>query len=367
MSSLLYPILQALDEEYLGVNVQFGGVDQRKIFMFARNHLPRIGYKNRSYLMNPLVPGLGKPENGKPAKMSSSLPASKIDFDDTNKQIKQKLNKAYSVDGEVENNGVLALAKYVVFRICETQDRPLLIQRKTEHGGDITFASYQELEQCFASGQLASADLKNAIANELCEVITVLRTQILGTHKKLYQDAYPVEKKEVQRQIASTATFQILDVRVGTVLSAEIHPSADTLFVEKIDVGEDEPRTIVSGLRHFYTLEEFVGKQLLVICNLPPKKTRDIMSYGMVYCASNKEHTQVVLLPVPVGSEPGDKVYCEGFEGPPEEGNLNAKRYKRVSDKFLTNENGVPTYEGVVWRTEKGEIPPCSIPNAIVA
>jgi len=57
MSSLLYPILQALDEEYLGVDVQFGGVDQRKIFMFARDHLPRIGYKKRSHLMNPLIPG----------------------------------------------------------------------------------------------------------------------------------------------------------------------------------------------------------------------------------------------------------------------------------------------------------------------
>jgi tyrosyl-tRNA synthetase len=47
MSSLLYPILQALDEQWLGVDAQFGGVDQRKIFMFAREHLPAIGYKKR--------------------------------------------------------------------------------------------------------------------------------------------------------------------------------------------------------------------------------------------------------------------------------------------------------------------------------
>jgi tyrosyl-tRNA synthetase len=47
MSSLLYPILQALDEEWLGVDAQFGGIDQRKIFMFAREHLPSIGYKKR--------------------------------------------------------------------------------------------------------------------------------------------------------------------------------------------------------------------------------------------------------------------------------------------------------------------------------
>lgn len=60
MSNLLYPLLQALDEEYLGVDVQFGGVDQRKIFMLAREKLPALGYKQRAYIMNPLIPGLGK-------------------------------------------------------------------------------------------------------------------------------------------------------------------------------------------------------------------------------------------------------------------------------------------------------------------
>jgi tyrosyl-tRNA synthetase len=54
MSGLLYPILQALDEEYLQVDAQFGGVDQRKIFMFAREFLPKIGYQKRIHLMNPL-------------------------------------------------------------------------------------------------------------------------------------------------------------------------------------------------------------------------------------------------------------------------------------------------------------------------
>lgn len=47
MSNLLYPILQALDEQYLDVDTQFGGVDQRKIFMFARANLPKIGYQKR--------------------------------------------------------------------------------------------------------------------------------------------------------------------------------------------------------------------------------------------------------------------------------------------------------------------------------
>ena len=50
--------IQALDEEYLGVDAQFGGVDQRKIFMFADKYLPMLGYKKRIHFMNPMIPGL---------------------------------------------------------------------------------------------------------------------------------------------------------------------------------------------------------------------------------------------------------------------------------------------------------------------
>lgn len=55
LSGLLYPVYQWLDEEYLGVDAQFGGVDQRKIFISAEKYLPKIGYKARSHLMNPMV------------------------------------------------------------------------------------------------------------------------------------------------------------------------------------------------------------------------------------------------------------------------------------------------------------------------
>ncbi len=54
LSGLLYPGLQALDEEYLKCDAQFGGIDQRKIFMFAEEYLPRLGYEKRIHLMNPM-------------------------------------------------------------------------------------------------------------------------------------------------------------------------------------------------------------------------------------------------------------------------------------------------------------------------
>jgi tyrosyl-tRNA synthetase len=106
MSNLLYPILQALDEEYLDVDVQFGGVDQRKIFMFARENLPRIGYRKRAHLMNPLIPGLG--ETG---KMSSSEPLSKVELDETKEAIQYKINQAFAREGVAQGNGLLAILK----------------------------------------------------------------------------------------------------------------------------------------------------------------------------------------------------------------------------------------------------------------
>ena len=54
LSGLLYPGLQALDEEYLKVDAQFGGIDQRKIFTFAEKYLPALGYEKRIHLMNPM-------------------------------------------------------------------------------------------------------------------------------------------------------------------------------------------------------------------------------------------------------------------------------------------------------------------------
>lgn len=89
LSGLIYPGLQALDEEYLGVDAQFGGVDQRKIFVFAEKYLPVLGYKKRAHLMNTMVGGLTG------SKMSSSDPDSKIDLLDDAKSVERKLKKAF--------------------------------------------------------------------------------------------------------------------------------------------------------------------------------------------------------------------------------------------------------------------------------
>lgn len=111
LGGLIYPLMQALDEQYLDVDAQFGGVDQRKIFTFAIENLPRIGYKTRAHLMNTMVPGLGDA-----VKMSASDPDSKIDLLDGEKAVEKKLKKTVCAPTKVEGNGVIAFVEHVIFR-----------------------------------------------------------------------------------------------------------------------------------------------------------------------------------------------------------------------------------------------------------
>jgi len=134
--------------------------------------------------MNPLVPGLG--ESG---KMSSSEPNSKIDFDDTDKQIRKKINKSFSVDGQVQGNGLLAILKHIIFIKLNHEKREFVIDRPEEYGGKISFKNYEEVEKAFASKELASIDLKQGLAEEIIKLISSLR-EIIENNKELYAKAY---------------------------------------------------------------------------------------------------------------------------------------------------------------------------------
>ena len=107
LSGFIYPILQTLDEQYLDADVQYGGIDQRKILAFARENLPRLGYKARIEIMTPMLPGL------QGAKMSSSEEKSKIGLLDSPEAVKNKINSAHCPVA-IEDNGVLAFLKYVI-------------------------------------------------------------------------------------------------------------------------------------------------------------------------------------------------------------------------------------------------------------
>ena len=122
--------------------------------------------------------------------MSSSELNSKIDFEDGDKEIRKKINKAFSVDGKVEGNGLLALLKYVIFRKLELDQRKFSIDRPEKYGGNISFSNYLDVENAFAGKKLASVDLKQGVAEEIISLISPLRLS-LEKNSKLYREAYP--------------------------------------------------------------------------------------------------------------------------------------------------------------------------------
>merc|ERR1712037_642233 len=157
---LLYPGLQALDEQYLDVDAKFGGVDQRKIFTYSELILPRLGYAKRAHLMNPMVPGLTG------AKMSSSEADSKIDLLDSPADIKKKLKKAFCEPGNITDNGVLSFCKFVIFPVA-LKDEKFTIERGENNGGNASFEKFEDLEQAFGKEEIHPGDLKAAVEKYL--------------------------------------------------------------------------------------------------------------------------------------------------------------------------------------------------------
>lgn len=202
LSGLLYPGLQALDEEYLKCDAQFGGVDQRKIFTFSEKYLPQLGYAKRIHLMNPMVPGLSG------GKMSSSEAESKIDLLDTPAAVKTKLKKAFCEPGNIADNGVLSFAKYVIFPLCCEADG-FIISRKEQYGGDQIFKDFSDLEESFKKEEVHPGDLKAAVLNYLNRLLDPIRESWANSPdlQQLAKDAYPEpvkEKKQKKQQKSSS-------------------------------------------------------------------------------------------------------------------------------------------------------------------
>ena len=100
--------------------------------------------------------------------------------------------------------------------------------------------------------------------------------------------------------------FAKIDMVVGKVLSCEDHPNADKLYVFKVDIGEDKPRTIISGIKKWYGLDDLVGKNVIVVKNLAPRKMRGIESEGMMLAADFKD--DLAMVTTLKDMKPGSKV-----------------------------------------------------------
>ncbi|ORY91082.1 hypothetical protein BCR43DRAFT_95568 [Syncephalastrum racemosum] len=168
--------------------------------------------------------------------------------------------------------------------------------------------------------------------------------------------------------IADNDPFHRVDLRIGKITKVDTHPDAGHLYVEKVEVGEPNDRTIVSGLRPFMSMEALENKLVIVVSNMKPSKFRGIRSEGMLLAASSpassegaqsqQQQLDRVELLHPQG-DIGERVLLESVEpaGEPDPV-LKPKQnvFPEVAEHLRTDEQGVVRYKGHALVTTAGLI-----------
>ncbi|CAL8991786.1 unnamed protein product [Prunus brigantina] len=204
----------------------------------------------------------------------------------------------------------------------------------------------ESLRKKFAGSQ---ADRKEREEAEAVKVAAQL--------KKMKVSDNSGKKKQQATKSAAEAEISIsrLDIRVGLITKAQKHPDADSLYVEEIDVGEGQTRTVVSGLVKYIPIEEMQNRKVCVLCNLKPATMRGIKSQAMVLAASNSDHTTVELVDPPKAAQVGERVTFPGFVGEPDEV-LNPKKkvWETLQVDLHTNTDLVACYRDIPLTTSAG-------------
>ena len=243
LSGLAYPLLQVLDEIYLHVDAELGGIDQRKIFMMSRDHIHKLGYSPSIYLMNPMIPSITakiieddveptiqpelidkyleqvsklkdkiltwdgflkitnkigldlKEKNVKKQsvnKMSSSDMNSKIEFTEDPKSIRKKIFKAFAEPSNPSNTLFLFL-QYVIFPINKLKKyEQFIIIRDIQYGGTLYYSNLLSMKQDYQQDILTPQDLKQGISLWLINFLEPIRKVFDNDEQKdLYKKAYP--------------------------------------------------------------------------------------------------------------------------------------------------------------------------------
>ncbi|XP_057483031.1 probable methionine--tRNA ligase isoform X1 [Actinidia eriantha] len=211
---------------------------------------------------------------------------------------------------------------------------------------------------------------KGSSLNKTADVEKVTGDSQAKTEKKKLDSQTTIEKKKLPEKAADEkdkdTSVSLLKIQVGLIRKAWKHPSADSLLVEEIDTGDAKLRQVVSGLAKYCSPDELTNRRVVLITNVKPGKLRDVMSEGLVLCASNEDHTIVEPLTPPESAKIGECVSFSGHEGKPEDVlNPKKKQLEKITPHLFTDDKGVATFKGIPFMTSGG---PCtsSIPKASI-
>lgn len=183
LSQFLYPAMQSTDIHALDLDLVHSGTDQRKIHMLVREIFPKLKWKVPISLHHHLLPGLLEPirlgitedtneDLRISSKMSKSRPMGSIFITDSTKNIEQKIKKAFCPIGISENNPVLEIVRYIIFKYFDE----FKIERPAKYGGDVSYDKYLNLQYDYVNKKIHPQDLKESTAIYLDKVIEPVRT-----------------------------------------------------------------------------------------------------------------------------------------------------------------------------------------------
>ncbi|XP_039050848.1 methionine--tRNA ligase, cytoplasmic-like [Hibiscus syriacus] len=222
----------------------------------------------------------------------------------------------------------------------------------------------EELRQKYTGSQ---ADRRARAEADAAYTAEQLKKTKISDNKKQKPKKSSADSKDKPTSTEPEISITRLDIRVGKIIKAQKHPDADSLYVEEIDVGEAQPRTVVSGLVKYIPLEEMQNRLVCVLCNLKPATMRGIKSHAMVLAASNDDHTKVELVEPPKSATVGERVTFPGFTGEPDDV-LNPKKkvWETLQVDLHSDGNLVACYKDVPLTTSAGVCKASSIGNGSI-
>ncbi|PIN79073.1 methionine--tRNA ligase [Candidatus Woesearchaeota archaeon CG06_land_8_20_14_3_00_33_13] len=181
----------------------------------------------------------------------------------------------------------------------------------------------------------------------------LLFNKLEGKDVERFKKDFGGKKVEGKREESVKDAFSKLDLKVAKIISVEDHPDADKLIVMKIDLGNEE-RQIVAGIKKYYSKEELIGRNLIVVKNLKPVNLRGKESNGMLLAAmEKKDDEENVKLLSAKNSSPGDDVFIEGIKKEPKK-HLGYNEFREA--EMRTDAKGHVLYNGKPLKTKKQKI-----------
>jgi len=170
--------------------------------------------------------------------------------------------------------------------------------------------------------------------------------------------------------------FNTCDLRVGRIVACKACEGSDKLYIEKVDLGEEAPRDIGSGVRQYCTMEDMMnGEFCMVFANLKPRplKVAGIDSHGMVMFASNADRTAMEPARPPAGSKLGERIGLSDGSipnfSPDAQKQLNPKKKHLEALLPLMKSNGKneACYNGIPLKTSGGTVTVKSLSDCMIS